>query len=109
MKQPKYSGQPNYCLSFERQIFGWLQTEILEKDLWILGLMDCLTGEHRESTYNLYVERQNKGDPLSYEELWRSVKKKSSRLPEDHYMDRLENFTMIEKLFLEGIRIASKD
>ena len=40
----------------------------LEKDLWILGLMDCLTGRMRESTYNIYVERQNKNDPLTYQE-----------------------------------------
>ena len=65
MKQPNYSGHPNYWASFER-----LQTERLENNLWILGLMDYLTGKLRESTYNLYVERQNKGDPLSWEELW---------------------------------------
>ena len=32
-----------------------LQTEKLDKELWILGLMDCLTSKLRESTYNLYV------------------------------------------------------
>ena len=26
--------------SFERQFMGWLQTEKLDKELWILGLMD---------------------------------------------------------------------
>ena len=50
MKQPKYSGHPNYWTSFERQFLVWLQMERLEKDLWILGLMDCLTGKLREST-----------------------------------------------------------
>ena len=59
MKQPKFSGHPNYWASFERQFMVWLQTEKLDKELWILGLMDCLTGKLRESTYNLYVERQN--------------------------------------------------
>ena len=87
----------------------WLQTEKLDKELWILGLMDCLTGKLRESTYNLYVERQNQGDPLTYEELYRSLKKKGSRLPEDHYRNRLENFRAIKKLFLEEIQIARQD
>ena len=78
MKQPKFSGHPNYWASFERQFMVWLQTEKLDKELWILGLMDCLTGKLRESTYNLYVERQNQEDPLTYEELWRSLKKKKA-------------------------------
>ena len=109
MKQPKFSGHPSYWASFERQFIVWLQTEKLDKELWILGLMDCLTGKVRESTYNLYVERQNQGDPLTYEELWRSLKKKGSRLPEDHYRNRLENFRAIKKLFLEEIQIARQD
>ena len=109
MKQPKFSGHPNYWASFERQFMLWLQTEKLDEELWILGLMDCLTGKLRESTYNLYVERQNQGDPLTYEELWRSLKKKGSRLPEDHYRNRLENFRAIKKLFLEEIQIARQD
>ena len=109
MKQPKFSGHPNYWASFERQFMVWLQTEKLDKELWILGLMDCLTGKLRESTYNLYVERQNQGDPLTYEELYRSLKKKGSRLPEDHYRNRLENFRAIKKLFLEEIQIARQD
>ena len=109
MKQPKFSGYPNYWASFERQFMVWLQTEKLDKELWILGLMHCLTGKLRESTYNLYVERQNQGDPLTYEELWRSLKKKGSRLPEDHYRNRLENFRAIKKLFLEEIQIARQD
>ena len=109
MQQPKFSGHPNYWASFERQFMGWLQTEKLDKELWILGLMDCLTGKLRESTYNLYVERQNQGDPLTYDELWRTLKKKDSRLPEDHYRDRLENFWAIKKLFLEEIQIARQD
>ena len=71
--------------------------------------MDCLTGKLRGRTYNLYVERQNQGDPLTYEELWRSLKKKGSRLPEDHYRNRLENFRAIKKLFLEEIQIARQD
>ena len=50
MKQPKFSGHPNYWASFERQFMVWLQTEKLDKELWILGLMDCLTGKLREST-----------------------------------------------------------
>ena len=109
MKQPKFSGHPNYWASFERQFMVWLQTEKLDKELWILGLMDCLTGKLRESAYNLYVERQNQGDPLTYEELYRSLKKKGSRLPEDHYRNRLENFRAIKKLFLEEIQIARQD
>ena len=109
MKQPKFSGHPNYWASFERQFMVWLQTEKLDKELWILGLIDCLTGKLRESTYNLYVERQNQGDPLTYEELYRSLKKKGSRLPEDHYRNRLENFRAIKKLFLEEIQIARQD
>ena len=109
MKQPKFSGHPNYWASFERQFMVWLQTEKLDKELWILGLMDCLTGKLRESTYNLYVETQNQGDPLTYEELWQSLKKKGSRLPEDHYRNRLENFRAIKKLFLEEIQIARQD
>ena len=109
MKQPKFSGHPNYWASFERQFMVWLQTEKLDKELWILGLMDCLTGKLRESTYNLYVERQNQGNPLTYEELYRSLKKKGSRLPEDHYRNRLENFRAIKKLFLEEIPIARQD
>ena len=109
MKQPKYSGPPNYWASFQRQFLVWLQTERLVRDLWILGLMDCLTGKLRKSTYNLYVERQNQEDPLMYDELWRTLKKKGSRLPEDHYRDGLENFRMIKKLFLEGIQIARQD
>ena len=109
MKQPKFSGHPNYWASFERQFMVWLQTEKLDKELWILGSMDCLTGKLRESTYNLYVERQNQEDPLTYEELWRSPKKKGSRLPEDHYRNRLENFRAIKKLFLEEIQIARQD
>ena len=109
MKQPKFSGHPNYWASFERQFMVWLQTEKLDKELWILGLMDCLTGKLRESTCNLYVERQNQGDPLTYEELYRSLKKKGSRLPEDHYRNRLENFRAIKKLFLEEIQIAGQD
>ena len=43
MKQPKYSRHPNYGASFERQFLVCLQTERLEKDLWIRGLMDCLS------------------------------------------------------------------
>ena len=78
MKQPKFSGRPNYWVSFERQFMGRLQTEKLDKELWILGLMDCLTGKLRESTYNLYVERQNQADCLTYEELWRTFKRKGS-------------------------------
>ena len=109
MKQPKFSGHPNYWASFERQFMVWLQTEKLDKELWILGLMDCLTGKLRESTYNLYVERQNQGDPLTYEEWYRSLKKKGSRLPEDHYRNRLESFRAIKKLFLEEIQIARQD
>ena len=109
MKQPKFSGHPNYWASFERQFIVWLQTEKLDKELWILGLTDCLTGKLRESTYNLYVERQNQGDPLTYEELWRTLKKKGSRPPEDHYRNRLENFRAIKKLFLEEIPIARQD
>ena len=97
MKQPKFSGHPNYWASFERQFMVWLQTEKLDKELWILGLMDCLTGKLRQSTYNLYVERQNQGDPLTYEELYRRLKKKGSRLPEDHYRNRLENFRADQK------------
>ena len=95
MKQPKFSGHPNYWASFERQFMVWLQTEKLDKELWILGLMDCLTGKLRESTYNFYEERRNQGDPLTYEELWRSLKEKGSRLPEDHYRNRLEKFRAI--------------
>ena len=109
MKQPKFSGHANYWASFERQFMVWLQTEKLDKELWILGLMDCLTGKLRESTYNLYVERQNQGDPLTYEELYRSLKKKGSQLPEDHYRNRLKNFRAIKKLFLEEIQIARQD
>ena len=109
MKQPKFSGHPNYWASFERQFMVWLQTEKLDKELWILGLMDCLTGKLRESTYNLYVERQDQGDPLTYDELWRTLKKKGSRLPEDHYRDHLENFRAIKKLFLQEIQIARQD
>ena len=109
MKQPKYSGHPNYWASFEHQFLVCLQTKRLQKDLWILGLMDCLTGKLRESTYNLYVERQNQGDPLTHDELWQTIKTKGSRLPEDHYRDRLENFRMIKKLFLEEIQIARQD
>ena len=109
MKQPKFSGHPNYWASFERQFMVWLQTEKLDNELWILGLMDCLTGKLRESTYNLCVERQNQGDPLNYEELYRSLKKKGCRLPEDHYRNRLENFRAIKKLFLEEIQIARQD
>ena len=109
MKQPKFSGHPNYWASFERQFMVWLQTEKLDKEFWILGWMDCLTCKLRESTYNHYVERQNQGDPLTYEELWRSLKKKGSRLPEDHYRNRLENFRAIKKLFLEEIQIARQD
>ena len=109
MKQPKFSGHPNYWASFEREFMVWLQTEKLHKELWILCLMDCLTGKLRKSTYNLYVERQNQRDPLTYEELWRTLKKKGSRLPEDHYRNRLENFRAIKKLFLEEIQIARQD
>ena len=109
MKQPKFSGHPNYWASFERQFMVWLQTEKLDKELWILGLMDCLTGKLRESTYNLYVERQNQGDPLTCDELWRTHKKKGSGLREDHYRDRLQNFSAIKKLFLEEIQIARQD
>ena len=109
MKQPKFSGKPNYWASFETQFMVWLQTEKRDKELWILGLMDCLTGKLRESTYNLFVERQNQGDPLTYEELYRSLKKKGSRLPEDHYRNRLKNFRAIKKLFLEEIQIARQD
>ena len=109
MKQPRFSGHPNYWASFERQFMVWLQTEKLDKELWILGLMDCLTGKLRESAYNLYVERQNQGNPLTYEELYRSLKKKGSRLPEDHYRNRLENFRAIKKLFLEEFQIARQD
>ena len=32
MKQPKFSGHPNYWASFERQFMVWLQTEKLEKN-----------------------------------------------------------------------------
>ena len=104
MKQPKYFGHPNYWASFKRQFLVWLQTGRLEKELWILGLIHCLTGKLRESTSNLYVERYNKGDPLTYEELWRTLKSKGSQLPADHYRDRPENFRMIKKLFLEEIQ-----
>ena len=55
------------------------------------------------------MERQNQGDPLTYEELWRTLKKKGSRLPEHHYRDCLENFRAIKKLFLEEIQIARQD
>ena len=109
MKQPRFSGHPNLWASFERQFMVWLQTERRDKELWILGLMDCLTGKLRESTYNLYFDRQSQGDFLTYEELWRSLKKKGSRLPEDHYRNRLENFRAIKKLFLEEIQIARQD
>ena len=109
MKQPKYSGHPNYWVSFERYVLVWLQTERLGKDLWILGLMDCLTGKLKEFTYNLYAERQNKGGPLTYEELWQTLEKEASQLPEDHYRDRLQNFRMIKKLFLEDIQSARLD
>ena len=109
MKPPKFSGHPNYWAFFERQFRVWLQTEKLDKELWILGFMNCLTGKLRERTYNLYVERQNQGDLLTYEELWRSLKKKGSRLPEDHYRNRLENFRAIKKLFPEEIQIARQD
>ena len=71
--------------------------------------MDCLTGKLRESKYHLYVERQNQGDPLTYEELWRTLKKKGSRLPEDHYRNCPENFRAIKKFFLEEIQIARQD
>ena len=77
MKQPKFSGHANYWASFERQFMVWLQAEKLDKELWILGLMDCLTGKLRESTYNLYVERQNQGDPRTHDELWRALKKRA--------------------------------
>ena len=43
MKQPKFSGHPNYWASFERQFMVWLQTEKRDKEFWILGLMECLT------------------------------------------------------------------
>ena len=109
MKQPKVSGHPMYWASFKRQFMVWLQMEKLDKELWILSLMDCLTGKLRESTKNLYVERQNQGDPLTYDELWRTLKKNGSRLPEDHYRDRLENFRSIKKLFREEIQIARQD
>ena len=46
---------------------------------------------------------------MTYEELWRSLKKKGSRLPEDHYRNRLENFRAIKKLFLQEIQIARQD
>ena len=46
---------------------------------------------------------------MTYEELWRTLKKKGSRLPEDHYRDRLENFRKIKKLFLDEIQIARQD
>ena len=107
--QPKFSGHPNYWASFERQFMVWLQMEKLDKELWILGLMDGLTGKLRESTYNIYVERQNQGDPVTYEELWRTLKKKGSRLPEDHYKNRPENSRAIKNLFLEEIQIARQD
>ena len=109
MKQPKFSGHPTYWASFERQFMVWLQTGKLDKELWILGLMDCLTGKLRERTYTLYVERQNQGDCLTSEELWRTLKKKGSGLPEDHYRNRRENFRAIKKLFLEEIHIARQD
>ena len=109
MKQPKFSGHPNYWASFERPIMVWLQMDKLDKDLWILGLMECLTGELKESTYNLHVERQNEADPLTYDELWQTLKKEACRRPEDHYRDRLENFRAIKKLFLEEIQIARQD
>ena len=102
-------GHTNYWASFERQFMVWLQTEKLDKERWILGLMDCLTGKHRESTYNVYVERQNQGVPLTYDELWRTLKKKGSRLPEDHYRDCNEKFRAIKKLFLEELQIARQD
>ena len=109
MNQPGFSGHPNYWDSFERQFMVWLQTEKLHKERCILGLMDCLTGKLRERTYNLYVERQNQGDPLTYEELWRTLKRRGSRLPENHYRNRLENFRAIKKRFLEEIQIARQD
>ena len=37
------------------------------------------------------------------------LKKKGSRLAEDHYRNRLENFRAIKKLFLEEIQIARQD
>ena len=37
MKQPKFSGHPKSWASFERQFIVWLQTEKLDKELWILG------------------------------------------------------------------------
>ena len=81
MKQPNFSRHPIFWASFERQFMVWLQTEKLDKELCILGLMDCLTGKLRESTKNLYVERQNQGDPLTYEELWRRLKRKGKGVP----------------------------
>ena len=109
IEQPKFSGHPNYWASFEIQFMVWLQTEKLDKELRIPGLMDWLTGKLRESTYNLYVERQNQGDPLTYEELWQSLEKKGSRFPEDIHRNRPENFRAIKKFFLEEIRIARQD
>ena len=109
MKQPKFSGHPNFLASFDRQFMVRLQTERLDEEFWILGLTDCLTGKLRESTYNLYVESQNQGDPLTYEQLWQTLEKEGSRLPEDHHRNRLENFRAINKLFLDEIQIARQD
>ena len=106
MKQPKFSGHQSYSASLKRQFMVWVPTEKIDKELWILRLMDCLTGKLRESTYNLYVERQNQGNTLTYEELWRTLKKKGSRLPEDHYRNRVETFLVIKKRFLEEIQIG---
>ena len=109
LRQIKYRGHANYCALFEGQFFALLQTKRPEKDLLILGLMDCLTDKITQSTYNLYMEKQNKGDLLMYEQLWRALKKEGSRVPEDHYRDGLENFRMINNLFLEHIQIARPD
>ena len=87
----------------------WVQAEKLEKEMWILGLMDCLQGKLRETTYNLYVERNAKGNPVTYDELWAKLKNKGQRVPEDHYRDRIENFRTIKKMHLEEVQMACRD
>ena len=73
------------------------------------GLLTWLCRKSYKSTYNLYVERQNQGDPLTYEELWRTLKKKGSRLPEDHYRNPLQIFRAIKNFFLQEIQTARQD
>ena len=93
-----------------RDNFGFrLQEERLELDLWILCLMECLTGKLKESRYNELSETQNEGGTLKYEELWRTLRKKGSRLHEDHYRNWLENFRTIKKSFLEEVQPGRQD